>query len=497
MRIPKILRLGSVLVLLALPGSLLASSHMDAPLITLDPAANTTDVYAWKGRDANTDVLYVALGVYPFEEPGIGPNKYNFDDNVLYQIHVATRGDVPRGIATTSYQFQFTTNFKNVNTILQSYLGVVQNVGDDAQNLLQTYRVTKVDRGTGRRSLLATGMVPPNNQGRATPFYNQGDNGDNPAKDGVSMASALDRYTSQSIVSVAAENGGNYRFFAGQREDGFYGDILSVFDLLQLRNPGRDSQGGFNIHMIVASIPVSELGGSNQVVGVYATTSRPKVTVLNDNSPNSPILQGPFVQVGRQGNPLFNELFVAIKDKDLYSRTSPVTDDSLFFKYASNPEPAALINAIVLNGALPQSAITARSDIVGIFIPDLIKVDLSTPPVRLAGGGANNPDDTGFSRLSIFGGDTLMSTLTGGAVPGGWPNGRRFGDDVVDIGVTALISDLRVSPPIVRGPAGDNVNGNDSGYNRVFPFAGTPHNGRNHGHHGSSSDPASGFDEHQ
>jgi Domain of unknown function (DUF4331) len=229
------------------------------------------------------------------------------------------------------------------------------------------------------------------------------------------------------------------------------------------------------------------------VVGVYATTSRPKVTVLNEA--NSPILQGPFVQVGRQGNPLFNELFVAITDKDLYSRTSPVFDDSLFFKYASNPEPAALINAIVLNGALPQSAITGRSDIAGIFIPDLIKVDLSTPPARLAGGGADNPDDAGFSRLSIFGGDTLMSTLTGGAVPGGWPNGRRFGDDVVDIGVTALISDLRVSPPIIRGPAGDNVNGNDSVYNRVFPFAGTPHNGRNHGHHGSSSAPASGFDD--
>jgi hypothetical protein len=467
---------------------------MDAPLITLDPACNTTDVYAWKGRNGNVDVLYVALGVYPFEEPGIGPNKYNFDDNVLYQIHIATRGDVTVGAATTSYQFQFTTNYKNVNTILQSYLGVVKSVGDEAQNLVQTYRVTKLDRGSGRRTQLATGMVPPNNQGKATPLYNRDDDGDNPAKDGVSTAAALDPYTSQSIVSVSAETGGNYRFFAGQREDGFYGDILSVFDLLQLRNPGRDSQGGYNIHMIVASIPVSELGGSNQVVGVYATTSRRSMTILNEL--NSPVLQGPFVQVGRQGNPLFNELFVAIKDKDLYSRTSPVTDGTFFFKYASNPEPLALINALVLKGALPDAAITGRSDIAGIFIPDLIKVDLSTPPVRLAGGGADNPDDTGYSRLSIFGGDTLMSTLTGGAVPGGWPNGRRFGDDVVDIGVTALISDLRVSPPIVRGPAGDNVNGNDSVYNKVFPFAGTPKNGRNHGHHGSSSDPASSFDEH-
>ena len=208
--------------------------------------------------------------------------------------------------------------------------------------------------------------------------------------------SALDRYTSQSIVSVSAETGGNYRFFAGQREDGFYGDILSVFDLLQLRNPGRDSQGGFNIHMIVASIPISELGGSNQVVGVYATTSRRYVTILSEIA--SPIIQGPFVQVGRQGNPLFNELFVAIKDKDLYSRTSPVFDDFLFFKYASNPEPAALINALVLNGALPDSAITGRSDIAGIFIPDLIKVDLSTPPVRLAGAALTTPT-TPDSRL--------------------------------------------------------------------------------------------------
>ena len=129
---------------------------------------------------------------------------------------------------------------------------------------------------------------------------------------------------------------------------------------------------------------------------------------------------------------------------------------------------------------------TNRTDIAGIFIPDLIKVDLSTAPARLAGGGATdpvNPDDAGFSRLSIFGGDVLTSQVQagfgGGVVPGGWPNGRRFGDDVVDIAVTALISDLRVSPPIIRGPAGDNVDKNDIAYNKVFPYAATPLNGRN------------------
>jgi len=84
------------------------------------------------------------------------------------------------------------------------------------------------------------------------------------------------------------------------------------------------------------------------------------------------------------------------------------------------------------------------------------------------------------------GGDVLTSTVQpgfgGGTVPGGWPNGRRFGDDVVDIAVTALISDLRVSPPVIRGPAGDGVNFNDVPYNKVFPYEATPQNGRNHTH---------------
>jgi len=132
---------------------------------------------------------------------------------------------------------------------------------------------------------------------------------------------------------------------------------------------------------------------------------------------------------------------------------------------------------------------TGRTDIAGIFIPDVIKVDLSTGPARLAGGGPShptNPDDAGFSPLSIFGKDVLISKIQpgfgDGVVPGGWPNGRRFGDDVVDIAVTALISDLRTSPPIIRGPAGDNVNANDMAFNKVFPYESTPQNGRRHAH---------------
>jgi Domain of unknown function (DUF4331) len=474
-----------------LVGTAYGSSHMDAPLITRDPAANTTDVYAFVQEEGGVKSLVTALGVYPHQEPGIGPNKYNFDDDVLYQIHVAIGNDVAAGRATVSYEFKFQTTFKNENTILQSYLGVITNIADAAQNLVQTYTVTKVDhRGRiDRRTVLGSGIVPPNNQGIATPFYNQNNNGENPARNGVATAAALDRYTSQAIANL----GNGYIAFAGQRDDGFFADIQAVFDLLQLRSPGKDSQGGYNIHLMSLVIPVSELGGDQRVVGVYATTSRRQVQVLRDEterlrSSGEPTIFGPWIQVARQGNPLFNEGLVAIADKDRYSRTSPETDGTLFRKYAETPELAHLINVIVLGGALP-SIETNRTDIAGIFIPDLIKVDLSTGPCRLAGGGASdpmNPDDAGFSRLSIFGGDTLTSTVQAGfgngTVPGGWPNGRRFGDDVVDIAVTALISDLRVSPPVIRGPAGDNVDANDMAYNKVFPYESTPQNGRNHSH---------------
>jgi hypothetical protein len=235
---------------------------------------------------------------------------------------------------------------------------------------------------------------------------------------------------------------------------------------------------------MVLNIPIEEIGGDQQIVGVYATTSRRQVTILGHGDDAD---LGAFVQVARQGNPLFNEGLVAIKDKDLYSRTSPEVDNRLFRKYALTPELAALINALVFGSNVAPT--TDRTDIAGIFIPDLIKVDLSTGPARLAGGGEahpTNPDDAGFSRLGIFGGDTLHSSVQpgfgGGTVPGGWPNGRRFGDDVLDIAVTALISDLRVSPPIVRGPAGDSVDHNDIAYNKVFPYSATPLNGRTHSH---------------
>jgi len=504
-KVSHMLRVGAAVASLALASnSLVASSHQDAPLVVLDPAANTTDVYAFVVDQGVNQVksLVVALGVYPFEEPGIGPNKFNFDDNVLYEIHVALGPDRAAGRATLSYQFQFTSRTKNPNTTLYNYTGVITNVDDAAQNFVQTYTVTKVDHRARTRRVLGTGVVPPNNQGTATPFYNRDDDGEQPARDGALTLADLDRYTRQVITPLSS----GYVSFAGQRDDGFYADIRAIFDLLTLHDPGKDNQGGFNIHLMALEIPVSQIGGDHQIVGVYATTSRQRVRVLRDDDNKDKDRdedrdkdkerdkerdKGPWVQVARQGNPLFNEGLVAIVDKDLYGRTSPETDGVLFRKYAENPELGALINAFLLGGGAPQIA-TGRTDIAAIYIPDLIKVDLSTTGTHLTATGGDDPAH-GFSRLSIFGGDVLHSTVqdpfgNGGFIPAGWPNGRRFGDDVVDIAVDAILSDLKVVPPVINTfPPGDGVTHNDMNYNRVFPYESTPQNGRIHGHHGAAA----------
>jgi hypothetical protein len=444
------------------------SSHMDAPLITFDDPANTTDVYAFVTADPQTGRQYLtaALSVYPFEEPGIGPNNYRFDDRVAYDIHIALDGNIARGVPDITYRFRFDTTFKAGTTILQNYLGPIdpnQREGEfyTNQNMRQTFTLREIDRrGTGQPvvTVIGTGAVPPNNQGLVTRFYNTNNDGDRLAKRGVDDPARLDPYTRNAIYRFP----GNFIAFAGQRDDGFYADIQSIFDLdfsfgTNTGSPDKpfDSQGGFNVHTIVLSIPLSKFRGAD-IAGVYATTSRAQ-------GPNG---TAPFVQVGRQGNPLFAEALIANADKDRYNQSEPKDDAANFAQYAANPELAAVLGTTeLIPGLLSQ-----------IFIPDLIKVDLSTGPARLAG-------DPGFSERSIFGGDLLQSTVqdpfgNGGLIPGGWPNGRRFGDDVIDIALIAL--GVAGPGPDFSGFAGDRVSKNDITYNQVFPYAATPHNGRRH-----------------
>jgi len=452
----------------ALGSAAIAASHSDAPMMVHDPAANITDVYAFVGKNAaNVKVLNLIMAVNPLEDPGNGVIFDKFGDDVRYNLHLAKgrktdAGVVFDGSVAMSFRFQFKTSYKNRNTILSYGLGTaagpIQTTNDAQQNFLQTYTVEMQERGKLPIILGKNLLVPPVNVGpRTTPNYYDAE-GDRLM--GATTVSGLPSYVKETIYPIQR----GIRVFAGQREDGFYADTPGIFDFIGVRNPGKDGFSGYNVHVVSLQIPISEIVKGNEapIVGVYGTTDRRRVTVRGGSAAGA-FSAGDWVQVSRMGNPLFNETLVALADKDRYNMTSPTLDKAVFTKYAKRNEVAFLLNAVL--GTTFQ--VEDRTDLIGIFIPDLLRVDLSTAPVVLAG-------QNGFNRLSFIGGDTLPSPFQGTNVPSGWPNGRRLGDDVVDIALTAIAS----------GPAyttitqvGDNVNANDTLYDQVFPYAGTPWGG--------------------
>jgi hypothetical protein len=470
----------SLLVIIAGP-AMHAASHSDAPLSKQDPQTNITDVYAFVGTKYNNPgikVLNVIVQVRPFSEPGDGVIYDRFADDALYSIHIA---NPVTGATLRRYDFRFsgvsTTGYKNLGTILSYGLGTqagpIENIGDARQNYTQTYTVTRID---GRKSRLIAAnfrVAPPNVGSLTTPHYN-GDDGF--AISGATTWTTLDRYTKQAVFNTLTEES----VFAGPRDDGFFSDIPGIFDFINPRildnngtladGLGQDGNGvdgfkGFNVLSFALQIPVEDLPsiaytapftGPATGVGVFATVSRQKVTTRSTTGFRS---SGAWVQVNRMGNPLFNEALVALRDKDSYNRSLPTTDASRFKRYAANPEIASLLNTIYGTEFVTKD----RADLVSVFIPDVLRVNTSTAPVRLAG----QPD---FSRLSFIGSDT-----TDGAA-GGWPNGRRLGDDVIDIALTAVASGPAYETITL---AGDNVTANDIAYNQVFPYGATPHSGLN------------------
>ncbi|MBT8486128.1 MAG: DUF4331 domain-containing protein [Phycisphaerae bacterium] len=456
----------------------LAASHSDAPLIKQDPQANITDVYAFIGTkydDPGTEVLNVVVQVRPFSEPGDGPHYDRFADDARYSIHIA---HPMTGEELLRYDFEFTDvngGYKNPATILSYGLGTeagpIQMIGDARQNYTQRYKIIRAMGGFSNTIASGVPVAPPNAGKNVTPLYNDEDGR---AVSGAATLAELDPYT---VMAISDLPDGEV-VFAGPREDGFYADIPGVFDLLDVRildnngdlgdGLGQDGNGvdgfkGFNVLSYAIQIPLSMVPtndmtlpffGPQQGVGVYATVSRPEFRLIQKDG--TVITSGDFIQVNRMGNPVFNEALVALEDKDNYNVTSPV-DDAQFAVYAENSELAGLINFVYGTDFVTSG----RDDLVAVFIPDVLRVVTTTGPVTLAG-------QDGFSRLGFIGGD-----LTDG-ISSGWPNGRRFGDDVIDVALTAVASGPSYDPIVV---VGDNVAANDALYNQVFPYGGTPNAG--------------------
>jgi hypothetical protein len=437
-----------------------ASSHREAPLTSQDPVIDGTDVYAFRSPDAPSTVTLIANYI-PFEEPAGGPNFYKFGDDVTYRINV--NNDLDAG-ADVAFDFHFRSVTRNSNTFLYN-TGRITNLTDSTFNQMQLYSVVYTRNGVSRTlgSDLAT---PPVNIGpRSTPNYA--------------------RLAAQAVHTLA----GGVKVFAGQRDDPFFVDLGSAFDLLGLRPlnsahaiplptaPGKDGLHGYNVHSIALQVPISMLtrtgtmpksaSDPDAIVGIWSTSYRTKSRVLNGDGTMTP--SGNWVQVSRLGNPLVNEVLIPVGKKDHWNATTP-ENDAQFASYFYNPEPSRLIPVLYPGVKVPAAP---RKDIYAIFytgIPGLTAKSGAQPAeeLRLNTMVPVTPASRA-SRLGLLGGDNQ-----------GFPNGRRLGDDVVDIELRALAGGTPFTPAYNHAPnnvLGDGVDSNDLPFLSAFPYLATPWQG--------------------
>jgi hypothetical protein len=393
-----------------------ASSHREAPLIAEDPSADLTDVYAFRSPDKPSTVTILA-NVVPGEDPAAGPNWYTFSPGARYNLKIDTTGDVKPDV---TYRFEFKTKTG------QFFLG------DSAQ----PFTVTRI--AGGKIGVVARGTTPPNNIGkRSTPDYRS--------------------LVTKSIVSF---DGDASKAFAGQRDDPFFGDIGAIFDLVAIRKGtgnmggGKDFFAGYGVHTFAVQIPIADLHAKNGTIGVWASVDRQRVTTRGSRTRNS----GGWVQVNRLGNPLVNEVIIPTGLKDRWNALQPWRE-SEFKKYYETPILAAVINKLYKLGA-PE---TGRDDLVAVLLTGVPKLNMTGPKLadvlRL---NLNIPVTKSPNRLGVLGGDTQ-----------GWPNGRRLGDDVIDIAEQAVGGFLKD----VKLPLGDGVNGDDVDLLDAFPYVADPKSG--------------------
>ncbi len=444
-----------------------ASSHREAPAIALDPSADITDFYAFISPENPDNVVFI-LNVNPLEAPGGGPNFHRFDDNVMYAINIDNEGDGEEDIV---FQARFETSYDATDAFgLETFIyniGPVGTAGSVYHH--QSYSVTRVDDGVAS-TILSVGDTAPINVGTQS-----GSDGYNP-----------EGSTPGSITTANIESSGDYRFFAGPRQEGFYVDLERTFDLLNLAGlDGTANQNtllGYNVHSFAIEVPITSLtkdglaatsANKNSIVAAWATTSRRSVTVRRANGVDSGS-RGPWVQVSRLGNPLVNEVVLPVAQKDIFSSAHP-RDDIQFLSYVQTSVLGAYMN-VVLGTTCPSSfdaglGLGGREDLILAFLTG--HPALGTMPDDYALGGSI-PGEAGKS-FGAF--EALRVNLEGDGF-GQWPDGRNVEDDVVDVALGAVCGGLAGS-----GEGFAVVDGVDSSglsYLDSFPFLGDPWAGDDH-----------------
>jgi hypothetical protein len=445
------------------------SSHREAPGIAGDPQADATDTYAFIAPDS-PDKLTLVGNWIPLQEPAGGPNFYPWATDATYAFVIDSDGDSERDV---TYEFEFYTKVIDKNTFLYA-TGPITSLDDPNFNIRQFYNVYRREKLAPRKLIASNVPVPPDNIGpTSTP-----------------------NYETLALQAVRTLPGGG-KVFAGQRDDPFFVDLGSVFDLATIRQlPGNagngiDNVAGFNTSSIVLQVPIKDVTSCkcdvfpaataattrnsrpapNPIIGVWTDTYRERVTVLgNDGSSDS---YGDRIKVSRLGNPLVNEVVIPLAKKDAFNASYP-DDDAQFAQYVLNSDLAAKLNA-VYNGIITPIPTTNRQDLVTVFltgIPGLnqppnvkaseqLRINLSIKP---ASCGA-------VKRLGVIAGDNC-----------GFPNGRRLADDVTDVALRAVACGygFNLGPCVDSAPnnlLGDGVNQNDKAFSNSFPYVASPFSG--------------------
>ncbi|MBL8234388.1 MAG: DUF4331 domain-containing protein [Bryobacterales bacterium] len=484
---------------LALPDMGSAANHREAPITAIDHKADITDVYAFRSYDGDpTPKVTLIMCVDPLLEPANGPTYFPFDPEILYEIKVDNNNDAVEDIV---FQFRFNTEQRlpNLFTVYAgSGAGAVAPPNSPAPvppgALVVPPRINSFDSpGLGQRQSYTVTMVKDR---RATPIRGDGTFFAVPNNAGPRT---MDYDALFTAGNFKAQDG--VRVFAGTTDDAFWIDLGGAFDTLNLRstvgpgvlsaaqdaspvNVAADTVSGYAVNTIAIEVPVTMLTRTGRVeaanstaatIGVWATTSRPRVTLRR--APLSQLTSGGFSQVQRMANPLINELLIGVGFKDRFSMDEP-KNDSQFAQFFLDPSLARVVNALTA-GALAIPA-APRTDLLPVvtYAPPIAAPGTPAGPVadllRL-NTGVNPTPVSSASRLGLLGGD-----------PAGFPNGRRVFDDTVDIALRLVVGGVLAGPPFstsaLNSRLGDGVNSNDVPYLTSFPYVGKGPSGRDRRH---------------
>ncbi|NUN95621.1 MAG: DUF4331 domain-containing protein [Candidatus Omnitrophica bacterium] len=474
-----------------LVGSAMGSSHREAPLISQDPSADNTDVYAFVSYEGGRSNFVTLIANWiPFESPYGGPTYHLLNPDARYRIHVDNDGD-----AREDLSFQF--SFENVIVDQQAVIGGIPvsiplfNRGaifpgfTGNQTVLEQYRIDLVEglfeaptRVISITQTLSGSQVFPK------PV-------DNIGTQSITNYEDYARTFIHSINVPGLSTSG--KVFVGQRKDSFFADIGGILDLLNIPNPTGSETGNTSnyenasVTTFALELPKEFLEGpgGNKVIGVWASAAVSRGRPGNGPDTNSDGIvdvsdvlnvagswQSPITstftapaQVSRLGNPLVNMLIIGFKDKDRWNRSAPRNDVD-FLPYFTNPVLPFHLGFLTGQQApnvFPRqdvvefflSGIPGVNDPPGNTIADILRLNLDTPPVSSAGQ----------NRLGVIGGDNA-----------GWPNGRRPGDDVVDISLRALMGQRlpQADAPAGQLPWTDGVLKDATFFHNAFPYLTTP-----------------------